>query len=74
MPPGNEYIYSKCRNKYLPEFICKNRKGKLFKNNNNNKETSHEIIEWLILLAGPVYFCARNNKQICNELYLFSVQ
>lgn len=38
-PPGKEYVYGKSKNKYLPEFICNNRTGKLFKNNNNNKET-----------------------------------
>jgi len=63
-PLGKEYVYSKCKNKYLPEFICNNRTGKLFKNNNNNKETSQEIIEWLIPLAGLIHFYTRNNKQI----------
>lgn len=28
---GKEYVYSKCKNKYLPEFICSSRAGRLFK-------------------------------------------
>lgn len=42
---GKEYVYGKCKNKYLPEFIFSNRAGKLFKTNNNNKESSQEIME-----------------------------
>lgn len=38
--PGKEYIYSKCKDKYLLELICNSTTGKLFKNNNNNKKTS----------------------------------
>lgn len=73
-PPGKEYIYSKCKDKYLPEFICNSTTGKLFKNNNNNnnKESSQEIKERLIPLPGLIYFYTSNNKEIGNELHLLS--
>lgn len=73
-PQGQEYIYSKCKDKYLPELICDSTTGKLFKNNNNNnhKETSQEIKEWLIPLAGLIYFYTSNNKETGNELHLLS--
>lgn len=76
-PPAKEYIYSQCKDKYLPEFISNSTTGKLFKNNNNNnnKETSQEIKEWVIPLPGLIYFYSSNNKEIGNEWYfLFSAQ
>lgn len=69
-PLGKEYIYGKCKSKYLSEFICNNRTGKLFKNNNNNnKETSQEIIEWLIPLAGLIYFYANRFEMNCTYYF-----
>lgn len=75
-PTRKGIVYSKCKDKYLPEFICNNTTGKLFKNdnnnNNNNEETSQEIKEQLIPLPGLIYFYTSNNKEIGNELHLLS--